>query len=1191
MNTVPPTDNFEFAGNSAQNQAALEELTSAIAFGQGADTITLLLARCNYGRLRDQMVEQLGQRLAGEDLQGPVQVLQLGTDDYNLYAQLQMMQRGDSPPGAVLVLGMERLGSLEVFLVELNKRREEFRREFPFPLVLWFTDQGYRLLSKHANDFESIAGGETIEFTLSIEALTHGLQLASDHLFETLLAPDIPASFNKQLRQLNAFGYLQPHELSLALTALQAQGIALEPDLQASVAFARGLDVPNQVAIELFQQSANYWRTQADKQLRYGLSLFYLGRARYYVVDSTKYRSADWEGVVPPLQDSLAVFEQAERPDLMAKCINQLERVLHRLERWDELEATAQQALALHQRYSGTSKQAQDYGFLADVALHRQQWQRGAELAQTALDTLKKQDSWWRLLYLKMLAEAKHRLGERATAIAHLQAAQALGVMEHPTLYSGILLGLQQCLREQGDYLRAFKIKRERLAIEKQYGLRAFIGAGRLRSQRIEQRMTVRSERETLEEIAPEIEASGRKRDLTELLNRIAGKTHKLVVVHGTSGVGKSSLINGGLLPALRGRTLENRKNVPVLVRKYTDWQQELVKALEGLKLLGGDLDGGADGEEVSSVGGPLNPPSLGDFEMRVESKILDVLRICEDRTLRPVLLFDQFEEFFFANPDPLRRRVFFEFVARCLDLPGALKIVFSIREDYLHYLLEARQLVKQNQLEPGSMARAQLEDILGKQILYEIGNFSPEDTKSIIENLASGSRMYLEPELVDALVRDLAGPLREVRPIEMQVVGAQLQTNGIQTLGEYRQLGAQPKETLVQRYLDDVVEDCGEENQRLASLVLFLLTDERGTRPLKTGPELVRELEALGVRLEAEVEVQGLDLVLRVLTGSGIVVYLPDTPDDRYQLVHDYLAGVIRASQAPQLEKLVAELEEEKRKRLLLESEKADLEAANAKARQELGLIQDERENLRARNRQARRGLTGTIAAAAAVAFVTVGVAIAATKNADRSTLDAGLTTWKANRQEIWANLKQRKAGFDVEVAEFRQNIASRRAQAADKKVKKAEKSVEEANTRLKEIDRRTKAEQQEAQAAIESAQAKVTEAEIASQQAERDLEVARLAEVAALEERESARLEATLVRRVTNLERAGVNASRKFEAQQSESLFVAFKLSKEANDIIKANGINYLAASPLLALQTGLNNVRETQLTGHQGHVSGCR
>jgi hypothetical protein len=61
--------------------------------------------------------------------------------------------------------------------------------------------------------------------------------------------------------------------------------------------------------------------------------------------------------------------------------------------------------------------------------------------------------------------------------------------------------------------------------------------------------------------------------------------------------------------------------------------------------------------------------------------------------------------------------------------------LVLSLREDYIHYLLEARQAVRRlDQLPEGSMARSQLGDILGKQILYEIGNFSPADATAIVE-------------------------------------------------------------------------------------------------------------------------------------------------------------------------------------------------------------------------------------------------------------------------------------------------------------------------------------------------------------------------------------------------------------------------------------------------------------------------
>jgi WD40 repeat protein/tetratricopeptide (TPR) repeat protein len=793
-------------------------------------------------------------------------------------------------------------------------------------------------------------------------------------LFEALLAPDRSESFNRRLIGLD-LGCLRQEEVAIALADLQAQGTALPPDLQASVAFARGLNIRNEDAIALFDQSAAHWAGEAGETaaLKRGLALFYLGRARYFAADNEKYQTPDWLPAVAPLETALEIFEQAQRPDLMAQGMIPLARVLHRLERWDELEALIQRAIPLHEAHSSPDKLAQDYGFLADVALSRQHWPQAATLAQQALDRVP-EESWWRILYLKMLAQAARAQGQLDVATEHLQTAQSLGVREHPKLHSDVLALLQQCLRDQGRYLEAFEVKRERLAVEQQYGLRAFIGAGRLRSRRMEQRATVRSERQSLEAIAPEIAASGRQQDLETLLQRIAGKEHKLIVLHGASGVGKSSLVNGGLLPALHARAMDNRVNVPVLIRQYTDWAgdltQQLAAALEiqnakfpisPLETLRVDVvspldlqNSEATSQEPEARSQEPNPPAPvppispspyppnssthtpthPSTHTPTHPSTLPLLQHCEDLTLRPVLIFDQFEEFFFANPDPVARQGFFEFLVDCLELqPSALKIVLSLREDYIHYLLEARQAVRRLDLPEGSMARSQLGDILGKQILYEIGNFSPEDATAIIESLTAGSRLYLEPVLVAALVADLAGPLGEVRPIEMQIVGAQLQTEGIQTLAQYRRLGDQPKETLVQRYLQDVVEDCGEEHRQLAELVLFLLTDERGTRPLKTRPELLQDLKTLGVwefASNAVMDQRNLDLVLHIICNSGIGVQLPDKPDDRYQLIHDYLAAVIREQQAPQLDKILEALEKETTERLKAEAQKDLLSKAN---------------------------------------------------------------------------------------------------------------------------------------------------------------------------------------------------------------------------------------------------------------------
>ncbi|MEI2583494.1 nSTAND1 domain-containing NTPase, partial [Scytonema sp. PRP1] len=285
---------------------------------------------------------------------------------------------------------------------------------------------------------------------------------------------------------------------------------------------------------------------------------------------------------------------------------------------------------------------------------------------------------------------------------------------------------------------------------------------------------------------------------------------------------------------------------------------------------------------------------------------LLKQLRQCETQNLRPVLIFDQFEEFFFVDIAPQQRRQFFEFVGECLNVLS-VKVILSLRVDYLHYLLECNDLPSMKIIS---------NDILSNHVLYKLGNFSPTDAKSIIEQLTERGHFHLEPALVEELVQDLAQELGEVRPIELQVVGAQLQTEKITTLVKYRECGT--KEELVKRYLNAVVEDCGAENQQTAEFVMYLLTDEKGTRPLKTRAELERDLQALAA--DVSKEASKLDLILEIFVESGLVVLLRENPANRYQLVHDYLAAFIRQQQEPKLKELMAELERERKQRKLSE-------------------------------------------------------------------------------------------------------------------------------------------------------------------------------------------------------------------------------------------------------------------------------
>ena len=352
----------------------------------------------------------------------------------------------------------------------------------------------------------------------------------------------------------------------------------------------------------------------------------------------------------------------------------------------------------------------------------------------------------------------------------------------------------------------------------------------------------------------------------------------KLTVIHGQSGVGKSSMLQAGFIPALTPQAINARNGVVVLQQVYTNWTKRLGQRL--LEAMTGTSNGLALPEAVHST-----------------TAILEQLRQNVDHNLLTILVFDQFEEFFFIYKDPVQRKPFYDFLRECINTPY-VKVILSLREDYLHYLLECNRLESLEIID---------NNILDKNILFYLGNFTSEDAKSVVQSLTRQTQFSPDEALVDELVNDLAKELGEVRPIELQVVGSQLQTENITTLVHYQEKG--PKEALVGRFLEEVVKDCGPENEHIAKLVLYLLTDENNTRPLKTRSDL---------ELELDVAARKLDLVLAILVKSRLIFQIPASPADRYQLVHDYLVAFVRQQQSA---RLIAEIEKEREQRKLTEA------------------------------------------------------------------------------------------------------------------------------------------------------------------------------------------------------------------------------------------------------------------------------
>jgi tetratricopeptide (TPR) repeat protein len=941
---------------AAYNENELEELAWAIEASVGQ--FKLFLARCNYTSLRSRLVERLQELTSVE-----IRVLELKTSEKTLYARIQA-ELDLQQPDALMVFGLESVDDLDELLSATNQVREEFRKNFHFPLVLWVNDEVLKKLLQLAPDFESWA--ITTDFMLATNELVDFLKKTAEQLFEGDLTLTLEACREIKLGCQDLPSREQV--LDLELTAIIESLLGFTEDANY---VNRNLDIAldhYQKGLELWQQSHNLERQ--GQLLREIAFCYYLKALRDREIDHPY-----WQSTRHYIRQCLEVFEQAQRPDLVANSILRLGRILRRLQDWEQLQTLAQKALQLHQTENRPIELAQDYGFLAEVALAKKHWIEAKEFAQKALDILSAVPclespnssgvvyelpdnsviSYDPSRYWFILGQAQQHLDQPQEAIRNLEAAKRVGSPEDDTqLYLDTLCHLHKLYFEQKDYLKAFEIKLEQQSIEQQYGFRAFVGAGRIQPRR--QSKLVLTQVESQETIAPAIEASGRQRDVERLIERIGRNDCKLSVIHGQSGVGKSSLMNGGLLPALKQKVIGTQETLPVLMRVYSSWIDELGQLLAEALL-----------EKGISLLTPLDS----------EAAILEQLRQSEPRNLRTVLIFDQFEEFFFAYPLPAERRRFFEFLGKCLNILP-VKVILSLREDYLHYLLECNRLP--------SMAIIG-NDILTKHVLYQLRNFSPTDARSIIQKLTESSIDHLEPALIDKLVQDLTNESGEVRPIELQVLGAQLYEEGITTLKQYGQL-AQPKlrrgklsvlsckEILLERWLERVIEDCGSLNKSFAWEILYSLTNETGTRPLKTKNELVRTLNTnfpsssrkihqvpdifipygynpeggfsgqfrpaptlTRTELLMDEREQGimisllefsqkeqspssaksrpkdtqLDLILEILVGSGLVLQLREEPEDRYQLVHDYLSTFIRQSQNFDMEERLVRSQEAK--------------------------------------------------------------------------------------------------------------------------------------------------------------------------------------------------------------------------------------------------------------------------------------
>ncbi|OKH39857.1 hypothetical protein NIES2101_35260 [Calothrix sp. HK-06] len=872
------------------NHRSLQRLIRAVALSKGQ--FALILVRCNYGQLRTSVLENL--RTLTKDIYlrelelSPLTTANLhNTIISDLYLDIPAVA-GDALPEALMVFGLESVVKIDDLLTGLNQARDIYADTFPFPLVLWLKDEVATQLSRLAPDFKSWAA-TTIKFEMTKEDLIALIRKNTEFLFNYILDSTDESHSLDKVSSLDSSKEIETAREDL----LRIYNIQLEPELNRCLEFVSGYNayINDQVeeALSHYQHSLALWEDENhtftfSQSVYKAIVLFHLGLCYGRMADlrPALNRSYWLEGIVW-FKKSLSTFESIGRQDKVAQFIPPLLQMLKHIEAWDELHAYASQALELYATYPDKASEAQAYGFLAVVAASRSNWLQAYELANTAraiaevsVNVSRAQESW----YLLLLGRAQRHLGEWEEAINNLEWAKVVCEVQYePSLYLEIVEELRSLyFFERHNYSEAFNLKQEKVQVEHQYGFRAFIGATTLQPQRYKVNgstgsvvacSSINQSRISYipEEVAQEIAASGREKDINNLIGRLGRADCKLTIIHGPSGVGKSSLLRAGLVPTLTEKVIGDRIAIPIVLSIYSDW----------ITVLGRNIN-----QAVFKT----------DLSVSIKfstSIILAKLRELAERNYTVVLIFDQLEEFFFAVREQSQRIHFYKFVSQCLNVPF-VKIIFSLREDYLHYLLEFERLCNENNRNTYDLGVIN-KNILDKDIRYYLGNFSVQDAIGVIDILTSRSHYELSNDLINQLVQDLATEVEQVHPIELQIVGAQLQAEKIKTLEEYKESGGSSK--LVERWLTEVIKDCGRENEQLTWKLLFELTDEKGTRPLRTKIELAvaltKSAETL-FNLDSDWE-----LILDILIGSGLVLRMREESGDRFQLVHDYLVEPIR--------------------------------------------------------------------------------------------------------------------------------------------------------------------------------------------------------------------------------------------------------------------------------------------------------
>lgn len=370
---------------------------------------------------------------------------------------------------------------------------------------------------------------------------------------------------------------------------------------------------------------------------------------------------------------------------------------------------------------------------------------------------------------------------------------------------------------------------------------------------------------------------AGREEEIEEVATRIlAGNT---LVVYGPSGVGKTSLLCAGVVPAL-----ENRRG----------YRATYVRPLQSPR---GDVWRAVGADPAEPLAAPLArlpalpPPGAAHLDTIsvaappefLATRVVDMSPVQGSTGCAPhVLVLDQLEELF-TRFDESQRRPLWDGLVEVIEDPRApVRLVLSLREEYLHFL---------------DSAHPRLPNLLDRR--FRLRGLAPFGARTAIVRPLVAGRIRYEPELVDRCVADLtevlAGHSNEdgvVDPLLLQIVCSEVYRGAQQrdpelpslTLADYTELGGPAG--VFRRHLDELFNRVHAEDHLLLKLVLQEMTTAHATKL----PTTISRLSQSGL-LPSAAEIQEL---LDKLVAASLVRKYDAEQEPWYELVHDRLVQAL---------------------------------------------------------------------------------------------------------------------------------------------------------------------------------------------------------------------------------------------------------------------------------------------------------